>query len=401
MNLLLFPTIIAAVFALVELSLPEHERLKRDLSQLLFFIIIFIVCIKYYYGPDIHVYVPVYEQIGSPADTLKRGKILFPDLEIGYLLFCSVLKWIGLSYWLFTVAIAFLYFYAIKKVFARLTGYRSLALFALVVFENSLMFFEFRQSIAVSLFLIGIVAFLDRKYLRYALMMILALFVHKSSLFVVLIAFVSLIMPTIKYSRYYYLLLVVLIVSSVFFAIGELLISLADYLPVAERTIFSIKHHLEIEKGIQIILVFYLMLFIALFHYATLPNRSKSKYFILILAFFFFIAVFYRHWFFLNRLRSFFMPLLIVFTVNTLTQRRTRFVFLRQALCVALFVMALALSRGVYLSNKLGESKVLDATTIFDRINRSEKEIRNVNIEKSKQYFRHEYLINQLNKKKL
>lgn len=401
MNLLLLPMVIAGAFALVELAIPEYERLKRDLSRVLFFIIAFIVCIKYYYGPDIHVYVPLYEQIGSPLHTLKNGKILYPDLEIGYLFICSVFKWIGLSYWVFTVAIALFYFYAIKKLFSKLTGYRSLALFALTVFEGSLMFFEFRQSIAVSLFLLGVMAFLDRRYLRYAILMLLALFVHKSALFIVLIGFVALIMPTIKYSRYYYLLLVVLIAAGVFFSISELLVSFADYLPVSKRTIFSIKHHLEVQKGVQVILVFYLMLFVALFHYATLPSRSKSKYFILILAFFFFIAVFYRYWFFLNRLRSFFMPLLIVFVINTLTQKNMRFVFLRQALCIVFFGLALVLGRGVYLSNKLGESKVLDATTIFDRINRSEKEIRDVNLEKSREYFRKEYLINQLSKKKL
>ena len=391
---------LAGVFALAEMCLYQYDRLKKDLSCLLFFLIVFIVGIKYYYGPDIHFYVPLYESIGSVSEVWKNGRTLYPDTEIGYLILCSFFKGLGLSYWGFTLFICLLYFYAIFRLFGKLKSHRSLALFALTVFESSLMYFEFRQCIAVSVFILGVVAFFDKKYIWYALLMILSVFCHKSAIFAVAIGFVSLILPTIKYSRYYFLCLVIMIVLGIFISVGDLLVAMSDILPVSGRTIFSIKHHLEIENSTQIVLGFYLILFISLFQYSTLPDKAHRKFFILSVAFLFCIAIFYKYWFFLNRLRSFFSPLLIVFVINTIYEKQIRITFIRQGLGIALFLLAFALGRGIYLSNKLGESKVLDPTTIFDRLHRSEKDIRDKNIAKSHLYFRKEYLINKLNNSK-
>lgn len=394
MILILIPIIITAFFSVIELNIPNQKRLQNQLYQIVFYTVFFIVGIKYYYGPDIHLYVPLYENIESPLYIWKNGSSVGKGIEIGYLYYCSILKWIGCNFWLFTFSITCIYFYAIYQCFKHIEKYKITALFALTVFESNILFFEFRQAIAVSLFILGILAFLEKKYIKYLFYVAISIFFHKSAIFVVVLSFIILFVPTIKYSRNYYLSLCLIIISGIFVSFGDILTLLTVSLPIPLSTVNSILHHLDVENNFQTILILYCTTFVCLYQYSINTDNSKKRFYILILSFFLIIAIFYKYWFFLNRVRSFFSPLIIGFIINELSKTKLKLIFIKQTLVILLFCFAFIYTRGLYLIETNSKSKVLAATTLFSRINKTEEEIKKTNIDKAVLYFKKEYLKN-------
>ncbi len=394
MILILIPIIITAFFSVIELNIPNQKRLQNQLYQIVFYTVFFIVGIKYYYGPDIHLYVPLYENIESPWYIWQNGSHIGKGIEIGYLYYCSIFKWIGCNFWLFTFSITCIYFYSIYQCFKHIEKYKITALFALTVFESNILFFEFRQAIAVSLFILGILAFLEKKYFKYLLYIVISVFFHKSAIFVAILSFIVLFVPTIKYSRNYYLTLCLIIISGIFISFGDILTFLTTILPIPDTTINSISHHLDVENSFQIIFILYCITFVCLYQYSINTDNDKKRFYVLILSFFLIIAIFYKYWFFLNRVRSFFSPLIIVFIINELSRTKLKVKFIKQTLVIALFCFAFIYARGLYLVETKSKSKVLAATTLFSRINRSEAEIKKTNIDKAVLYFKKEYLKN-------
>lgn len=394
MILILIPIVITAFFSVIELNIPNQKRLQNQLYHIVFYTVFFIVGIKYYYGPDIHLYVPLYENIESPWYIWQNGSHIGKGIEIGYLYYCSIFKWIGCNFWLFTFSITCIYFYSIYQCFKHIENYRITALFALTVFEANILFFEFRQAIAVSLFILGILAFLEKKYIKYLLYIVISVFFHKSAIFVAILSFIVLFVPTIKYSRNYYLTLCLIIISGIFISFGDILTFLTTILPIPDTTINSISHHLDVENSFQIIFILYCITFVCLYQYSINTDNDKKRFYVLILSFFLIIAIFYKYWFFLNRVRSFFSPLIIVFIINELSRTKRRVKFIKQTLVIALFCFAFIYARGLYLVETKSKSKVLAATTLFSRINRTEAEIKKTNIDKAVLYFKKEYLKN-------
>ncbi len=394
MILILIPIVITAFFSVIELNIPNQKRLQNQLYQIVFYTVFFIVGIKYYYGPDIHLYVPLYENIESPWYIWQNGSHIGKGIEIGYLYYCSIFKWIGCSFWLFTFSITCIYFYSIYQCFKHIENYRITALFALTVFESNILFFEFRQAIAVSFFILGILAFLEKKYIKYLFYIVISVFFHKSAIFVAILSFIVLFVPTIKYSRNYYLTLCLIIISGIFISFGDILTFLTTILPIPDTTINSISHHLDVENSFQIIFILYCITFVCLYQYSINTDNDKKRFYVLILSFFLIIAIFYKYWFFLNRVRSFFSPLIIVFIINELSRTKRRVKFIKQTLVIALFCFAFIYARGLYLVETKSKSKVLAATTLFSRINRTEAEIKKTNIDKAVLYFKKEYLKN-------
>lgn len=394
MILILIPIIITAFFSVIELNIPNQKRLQNQLYHIVFYTVFFIVGIKYYYGPDIHLYVPLYENIESPLYIWQNGSHIGKGIEIGYLYYCSIFKWIGCSFWLFTFSITCIYFYSIYQCFKHIENYRITALFALTVFESNILFFEFRQAIAVSFFILGILAFLEKKYIKYLFYIVISVFFHKSAIFVAILSFIVLFVPTIKYSRNYYLTLCLIIISGIFISFGDILTFLTTILPIPDTTINSISHHLDVENSFQIIFILYCITFVCLYQYSINTDNDKKRFYVLILSFFLIIAIFYKYWFFLNRVRSFFSPLIIVFIINELSRTKRRVKFIKQTLVIALFCFAFIYARGLYLVETKSKSKVLAATTLFSRINRTEAEIKKTNIDKAVLYFKKEYLKN-------
>ena len=136
---------------ILELLTTRNKRSNKLIYNIAFFVVFFIVSIKYYYGPDTALYFFTYNDI---ENTFSFDTDQY--IEPGFSLFCLLLKKLGVSYWGMTFVVTILYFTAIRILFSSLTKYRTLALTSLVTFEYNLMFFELRQSLAVTFFIVSI-----------------------------------------------------------------------------------------------------------------------------------------------------------------------------------------------------------------------------------------------------
>jgi hypothetical protein len=391
MNLMLLPILIMFFFSIIEIIFPHEKKLNEQLYKLAFFIVFFIVAIKYYYGPDIRLYVPLYEKIENPLYILKNGSIVGKGVEIGFIYYCSIFKWLGFSFWFFTFSITCIYFCVIYKCFEHLHEYKLFALFVLTIFESNIFFFEFRQAISVSLFLLSILSYFNKKYFRYIIFTILAILFHKSAFFVSFLTFIIFFFPTIKFSRKYYVFLFAILLIGIFVSIENILDFLLLRLPINPISVSSILHHIQVKKELQAVLLVYLLCFIGLYLYGN--NKEKNnRYYILVLSFLAMIAIFYKYWFFLNRVRSYFTPFLIVFVINEFTGSKIRLVAIKQLLVIAVYFYSIWYAHDIWLINKNSSTKILSSTTIFDLRKKSGDQIKKENLKKSVVYFNQEYL---------
>ena len=116
MTLHLLITFGLMLFAATDFVLPADKKFHRLMYQLAFAFVFVFSTIKYYYGADIHWYVRMYDVVAPPMD-IVTGKFQWPAFEIGYTYFCSICKYIGLSYWGHTAVVSVIYFYAIHRLF--------------------------------------------------------------------------------------------------------------------------------------------------------------------------------------------------------------------------------------------------------------------------------------------
>ncbi len=368
----------------------RYETLHRQLYAVALFFFCFIVSIKYYYGSDILTYYPHYIATDTPLK-LIRENINNTRFEFGYELYCSILNYIGLSFWWMTFLITVLYFYTINKLFKRLNGYKIFALLLIVFFEYNLFFFEYRQSLSVSFFILSFLALEDKKYFRYVLFTILTILCHKSGIIISGLALFAFLVKFRAYSKKYYILLFFLLVIMVFVPIKEAVISLMEIVPLNSTMEASIKMHLDLTKQIQAILIIYLILFFIL-SFFDIKDVFNNNWHRLMIVFFFIIVFFYQDYFLLNRIRSYFIPIAIVYVINILESKITRKQYSNVLILIfTVYIVIFYSGFKLHTEDKKAQSGVNEFTTVFALTKASEGEIRNEKMKKAKKFWENEY----------
>lgn len=376
------------LFSLIPLVLLEFLTIKSKRSNKLiyniaFFVVLFIVSIKYYYGPDIAIYIPTYDAI-EDLSSYKSD----PHIEPGFSIFCFILKKMGVSYWGMTFIVTILYFTAIRILFSSLTKYRTLALATLVTFDYNLMFFELRQSLAVTLFIFAFICAQKNKDILMILALILTSLLHKSGIFFSFILFIVVYCKKVKIEPRLYLIPIVLL-----FVIQ--LIPLAKILPALNlppNIINSIEHHLLLGKNIQYILPIYFLMFIILLTDKKNGADDAKGIGLFVFISVLFIAVFYKYWFLLNRLRSYFIPVLIVYIFNILAEKRC-YKYIKQIFIILLFLYSVKTTLNLYMSEKKSVSKTNRAQTIFILKDKTKDEVIKESLKRSESFWKNEYIL--------
>lgn len=387
---MLYPLAYLFLVSFVELFFPRERRISTQLFNISVFVVFFINAIKYYYGPDVLLYIPIYEKVEDPWTILTRGTHLI-DYEIGFVFYCSIIKALGFSFWFMTFFIVSLYFYSIYKLFTRLDSFKTFALFILISLDSNLIIFEFRQCIAVSLFILSVLAFFEGKILKYLLLSLLSVLFHKSAVFAVFITFFVFLFKNNSFSKKKYLYLLILLVLFTFFSFKGILISVIEVLPVGESAIHSIEHHLSVGRKIQTIFFVYFFSIYSIYYYQS-ENMTKKKNQELIFIVFLIIAIFYQYWFFLNRFKSYFVPFMIVYVISEIQNGFSKRIIYKQLLVLSVYFFFCCYFRGLWESNKYSKNKVLESSTIFSLIGDSEEHIKMKNIQKASYFFTYEYL---------
>ncbi len=398
MNLLTIIFVTLLLFSLTDFMWPEQKKLHKQLYYLALFLTYFLFTIKYYYGADILSYVIVYDSIESPSHLWKYGSEHDGFFEFGYLLFCSVLNHWGVSFWWMTAIVSTLYFYTINKLFGKLPSKKIFALFILVLLDYHLIFATYRQCIAVSCFILMVLAYVDRKYVRTVIYFLIVSSVHKSGFYVAAVTLSSLVFfGNYKASKTNYWLLAVVLLLLCVISTKDLLMPLVQYLPLSSSSRDSILHHFSLERKIQVVFLTY---FITISLIGIYQNRNSSqktdiKLQWVVFVGLFIIVFFYQYYYLLNRLRSYFLPFIIVYVIRLIySEKQLRFVKIKNIHLVnqiSVCLLYIILTRFIIVSHneqKAIVSKIYESSTIFDLRNKSEKEIKREQLRKARLYWK-------------
>ena len=389
MNYLTILLVVLLLLSLVELSFTKHKVLCDQLFHIAFAFTVFWVGIKYYIGPDIFSYVPFYETIQPFKDIISghyKG-----SFEIGFAIFCSFFKSIGFSFWGMTVVITAIYFAAIYKVFKQLKAYRIFALFILMLLDANLVLYQFRECLAVSFYLLMVLFLFKKKYITSILMFIMSAAVHKSGLFMCIGTFIVYELRFIKIDKQAYSILFMLLIVFLIIPLKDFIVPIIDQFPLQESVIDSIKHHFLLERKIQTIFVVYAIALFCTVYYSRF-SKEEAKWHWIIFTCLLIIVILFQYYFILNRLRSYFLPLALVYISNAIATSEHKSVLPKQILVVSIILFAANFYRryNVELENSI--SKVNIGHTIFDLKHKSEEQIKQEQMKKAAKFWKYEYL---------
>lgn len=356
MSYIIVFVLIAFVGTIAEALASRHPYMQRQIYYCTFFLVALWGVLKYAVGPDIASYLPFYREIPSPQTALSH--LSESRFEPGFTLFCSVLHSWGVSFWWMTAIIAVFYYAVIFCLFKRLKAYHTLALMALVALDYNLMFAEFRQCLAVTFFYFFILLLEKKQYVWAIMMALLSCTMHKSAVIILILFGLLYLVGKVPVDKRWYILLGVLIIGLILIPLQPLLVKVVETLPLSASQIASAKHHLLVGKPFQRILIVYLASIFCLAYYLA-PKEGNARKHWLVWCGIAIVVCLYPYWFLLNRLRSYFLPFLIIYIANTLyTSER------KDQLTKQVYAFVLVLYTGVLLLGFPAEAKRLKYPTM-------------------------------------
>lgn len=399
MNLLITIFVVLLICAFLEIMLSKMPRLQTNLFHIVFVLTYVLFTIKYYYGPDVFMYVPHYADVPILTQFWNSG--YEPHFEIGYELFCSLLKTLGVSFWGMTAVVSTIYFIAIYLILQHINQYKTFALFVIVLLDYVLIFSTFRQCLAVSFFIFMVLTFWNKQYTYSLVWCIAAMLLHKSAIIICPPIWLAMNFRHINIdSNIYHALLIFLCISLVI-PLTNIFSAIVDFLPIGQSFASSIEHHLLGAKQVQSVFALYFLLLLLLTYQTEYNVHYKRLQWLLVTAAIL-IAIFYQDFHLLNRLRSYFIPFMVLYVFNSDTEslglkhnsvhRLMQTRFLKQCLALTFFIYATYIIYAQYQFQNSFKSHIFDTCTIFDVRHASQQQLEEKQLAKCKLYWEEEYL---------
>lgn len=398
MNYLAFIFVLLFCLGITDFFLPQDKKLHKQIFYFTFILTYILFTIKYYYGPDITLYVSVYDNISPISDI--EGVVSYNDyFEPAFLILSSLFKTIGVSFWLFTAFISSFLFFSLFKVFSLIKYKRTFALMLYVILDFNLITFELRQSIAVSFYLLMVLNIGNKRFFKAMICCLMSILMHKSS-FLVSIPTIIILGERVncKIIKQRGLILLGVLLFMVLFPIGSIITNLLYHIPLPANVEDSIRFHFTLGKSIQSVLIIYLSAFICLIFYTPKINNGLSNTVCKVALFgLFLISILYPYYFLLNRLRSYFLPFFIVFILNLLYDSDDGKSFVRKMcyfrqIVVLLIVLCMIVKIGSF--RKESKSHILDTSTIFSLIDNNSNDVQKEQLNKAAMFWKTEFLKN-------
>ena len=298
--------------AILDFALTRYVRLQESVYRIALIVTWFLFTIRYYYGADIYNYVPVYEHLHPWYWYLQHPDHY--DFEHGFVQFCAVLKGLGLSYYWMTAVVTTFYFVVIGLLFSRIKRHKSLALMALVIFDYNLIFAAHRQCLAVSFFILMVLALDKRQYIWAAILAVICSEMHKSGIFMAGMTWMIYVLHHHKMERAFFLSLMGLLLLMLVLPMTALNTSFVAGLPLPESFIRALTEPLSLGRRIQVVWTIYAMVLVCIEYYVqnrrTLGQRGTEAVVIMGVVL---MVLLYQYFYLLVRLRSYFLPVLLVY----------------------------------------------------------------------------------------
>lgn len=398
MNYITLILIVAMVFGLSDFLTERVPALQRLMYVVGFATVYVLFTIKYYYGADIVNYYYHYESIRSLADVWYH-----PDrysFETGYTLFVALLKGWGVSLYWMTVIISTLYFAAIALLFRQIKSKKCFALMILVVLDYNLIFAAFRQCLSVSFFIFMILCLQDRKYWLALPMAILAMAMHKSGVFVVPLCLLAYCLHGRPVQAWVFQLLMVVLVIAALLPLTNIATTVLSFLPIDYLS--SIKHHLRVGKQIQSVWMVYAMLVVCVEYYLHYHKTRLDGVAIMAVLGIAIVVVAYQYYYILNRVRSFFVPFMIVWVFQVVQGRDTDkpipyFKLVSQLACVLFFAYSVHMTRTFTKQSKTLRAPIYNACTVLDIREGEVKALQQKQLKQAEDFWRYDFMKHEKN----
>lgn len=401
-NYLAFIMGVALAGILLDGFISRYPNMQRQLYKLFFAVLYFLFVIRYYYGPDIWTYVPHYEEIASPATLWHHPDEM--SFEWGYEMFCSVLHSWGVSYWGMTAIITTLFFAALACVFHSLPKYRMFALASVVLMDYNLIFAENRQCLAVSFFLFMVLCLQKKQYWLALPLSVLTVLCHKSGFLPVGLTLMGVLLYRMRQSALVYHILIGVLMVMMLIPVSRVAMPVLSLLPLPASYIESVSHHMQLGRQFQIIALIYLAIMILISMYNnTKQRRSYTWIGIEVLIAMAIIVALYQYFFLLNRIRSYYTPLILFYLIRLATDERRESSFpyaalIRQSVVVLFFLYCTHGMIGYIRGAQQLHAPIARASTLFDLRNQSPKKIRDKQMKIALQYWNEDYMKGNQNK---
>lgn len=306
-------------------QLATKPRTQQVIYYVTLVVVWFMLSIRYYYGPDIYNYVPFYQQLHS-WDWYLQHSDNYP-YEHGFVLFCAVLKGLGIGYYGMTVVVTTLYLLAVAWLFKDIRRHQVLALMLLLVFDRDLIVVQHRQCMCLAFFIPMVICLNKRHYVWALVFSLLAVSMHKSGIFFVSLTWLFYMLHTQRLENGFFVLMFALLclvrivpLSSV----SSLMPHLDNLLPLSESYIKSLRLHTELGTTAQGVWVFYAMLVLFIEYYIQHSSYSDRGTEAVAILGILLIASCYQFFFLLNRMRSCFLPVLLFYLFRVVQDAEDR-----------------------------------------------------------------------------
>lgn len=404
MNLITLILTIAILFGLTDFLTERYPRLQRDIFYIAWFVVAFLFTIKYYYGPDIWGYVPFYETIQHPRYVLAHTDELSADFELGYAMFCSLLKSWGVSFYWMTAIVSIFYFVAVALLFKHIDRKQSFALAILVVLDYKCIFATYRQCLAVSCFILMILCLRNKRYLWMAIWAILTAFFHKSGIFVVGVVLFYYMIRSKWVQPYLYQLLLIVLVLIFLLPIAKISSGFIAHLPLPTSYLQSLAHHLTLGRQVQVVFLVYAATLVCVTHFSQYHHTRMQAIAAAAFVGLVVVSVLYQYYYLLERIRSYFLPIVIVGVFNQVqnaenTQKKIPYGTLMKQLCsVLIFVFMIHSVYKFHVSTSQLKNNVYKSCTVFELIDHRSSDIQNAQMKLAYRYWKEDFMKNENNR---
>ncbi|MCQ2335724.1 MAG: EpsG family protein [Paludibacteraceae bacterium] len=382
-NISIITLLILSVLEFLCCAKSNNYKYQNLLYSLAFFIFFIISSIKLYYGADITLFVPFYDSL----DTLNLSN---DYLEPGTIFFWYCCKSLKISFWGMTFIINCFYFLSIWMLFKHLNAHKVFALLILVVFDYNLIFYQLRQQLAVSMFIFAFLCAIDEKYWRMLLFLCLTTMLHKSGGFfsILLLLIISFKNYEIKKTNFITALLILFLL--ILIPIENVSNLLSGILP--SKITDSIHMHFAMSSTpIQSILAIYTLLGLLLYYSVNKSTYTNNIWIYMALMSMLTIAIFYKYRFFLLRLRSYFLPILIVYTFNA-AQNSDIPKYLYQITAILLLIISVRTTLNfIRIDNNPNASKADVGHVVFELFYKNDADIKQDALKKAEIFWNREY----------
>lgn len=379
------------VFALLEILAVNYPRVQKQLYVIAFIFTAVWCTAKYAYGPDICIYIPYYRLTTTDLWYNLTNYIHGYKYEKGFVVFCSLCKMLNLTYWEMTAVISVLYFTVLALLFCNLKQYRCVALLVLVFLDNNLFLVELRQCLAVVFFYSAVMLANRKHYVLAVLSAVVMVTMHKTAIVVLLLTLFFYMFRGLKIESKSYLLLSMLILGLIMIPLAPLMNDIIDAIPMPASYAASAKHHLLVGKSLQKILVLYFstILVLAWYKQGETDNRTRHWMMWCCVAV---LACLFPYWFLLNRFRSFFIPFLIIYTIDTICSDTAVHEALPRQLYSFVVILYIAVSTMLIShTNKTLKYPTDRISLVFERVNHSEVDLTERQLKQAIKYWKYDY----------